>query len=334
MISISRIPGNAFKQAAGIGIAASIFIFTLDRQIAFAACAGNDNEDVVIALDVGHTPTQPGATSARGVTEYAFNRELAGRIKDKLIGSRFRSTSVILTQMDGTAGLRQRVRRAADMNADIFFSIHHDGVHDEYTIPWLYQGRQEYYFDGAKGFSLHVSSKNIRYDDSLRLAQILADELIDSGLTFTTIHETRHPEGARVPFVDSTRGIYRRDNLVVLREAEMPAVLIEGGMIVNRDEELALASPLRQTTIASAVVAAVTKFCSAEEESVAYRVTRVAADDVLNIRSGPSADYSVVGTIPPGGRGIQIVGACAGRWCQINYRGARGWVNRQFLARE
>ena len=32
-----------------------------------------------------------------------------------------------------------------------------------------------------------------------------------------------------------------------------------------------------------------------------YRVTGVAADDVLNIRSGPSAKDAVVGTVPPNG---------------------------------
>ncbi|MDB5636285.1 MAG: hypothetical protein JWP51_1193, partial [Bradyrhizobium sp.] len=45
-------------------------------------------------------------------------------------------------------------------------------------------------------------------------------------------------------------------------------------------------------------------------------------------------DLSVVGTIPPGGRGVRIVGASSGPWCEVDYRGERGWVNRQSLDSE
>ncbi len=65
-----------------------------------------------------------------------------------------------------------------------------------------------------------------------------------------------------------------------------------------------------------------------------FRVARVANDDVLNIRSGPSADYSIIGTIPPNGRGVRIVGACAGQWCGVAYGGTRGWANGYFLIPE
>jgi hypothetical protein len=154
-----------------------------------------------------------------------------------------------------------------------------------------------------------------------------------SGLHFTTVHELKNPAGARVPWLDSTRGIYRRDNLVVLKQTKMPAVIIEAGVIVNREEELIVSSPIQQTLIATAIAEALRKFCNPEENS-SYRIVDVAPKDVLNIRSGPNADLSLVGAIPSGGRGVRMVGACSGPWCQIDYRGARGWVNRQFLAGE
>jgi N-acetylmuramoyl-L-alanine amidase len=295
-------------------------------------CSQKAPGDVDIVLDVGHTVTKPGATSARGIREYYFNLNLAPRIKDSLVRSGFRSTHVMLIDLDGTRGLRQRADRANNANSDIFLSIHHDGVADKYLTPWLYEGEEHYYFDRSKGFSLHISPNNGSYRDSLRLARTIADRLMAAGLDFTTIHEPSRPEGAKVPLIDPARGIYRRDNLVVLNETEMPAVLIEAGMIVNRDEELALSSPARQETTATAVAEAVSKFCSRDVAS--YRVTNVAPDDVLNIRSGPDADRSVVGTIPPGGRGVLIVGTCMGLWCQIDYRGVRGWANRRFLTSE
>lgn len=65
-----------------------------------------------------------------------------------------------------------------------------------------------------------------------------------------------------------------------------------------------------------------------------FRVIRVASDDELNIRSGPSADYAIIGTIPSNGSGVHIIGACTGQWCGVEYRGTRGWANGYFLAPE
>jgi N-acetylmuramoyl-L-alanine amidase len=300
------------------------------RSAPAAGCASKAREDISIVLDVGHTATSSGAISARGIDEYDFNLKLAQRVRDELLGAGFRSTYLMVTESNGYAGLNQRTVRANNRNADVFISIHHDGIRDDFLRPWSYQDRQHYFYDESKGFSLHVSP---RYPESLRLAQILADQLIGSGLHFTTAHELKNPAGARVPWLDSTRGIYRRDNLVVLKQTKMPAVLIEAGVIVNRDEELVVSSPIQQTLIATAIAEALGKFCNPEENS-SYRIVDVAPKDVLNIRSGPNADLSIVGAIPSGGRGVRMVGACSGPWCQIDYRGARGWVNRQFLAGE
>jgi N-acetylmuramoyl-L-alanine amidase len=41
----------------------------------------------------------------------------------------------------------------------------------------------------------------------------------------------------------------------------MPAVLLEAGSIINRDEELKMSSTERQDIISSAVTAAVKEFC-------------------------------------------------------------------------
>jgi N-acetylmuramoyl-L-alanine amidase len=65
----------------------------------------------------------------------------------------------------------------------------------------------------------------------------------------------------RHPLLDKDTGVYRYDELVVLRKTRMPAVLLEAGSIINRDEELAMTSPERQAMIASGVTAAVKEFC-------------------------------------------------------------------------
>ncbi|MGI9422798.1 MAG: SH3 domain-containing protein, partial [Hyphomicrobiaceae bacterium] len=68
--------------------------------------------------------------------------------------------------------------------------------------------------------------------------------------------------------------------------------------------------------------------------SRSYRVVGVRSTDVLNMRIGPSSDAPVVATIPPSGRGVRIIGECAGDWCPITYRFVSGWVNRYYIARE
>ena len=66
--------------------------------------------------------------------------------------------------------------------------------------------------------------------------------------------------------------------------------------------------------------------------SVSFSVYGVDDDDVLNMRSGPSEAYAIVGAIPSNGSGVRMVGPCIGLWCQIQFRGTRGWANRYYLA--
>jgi N-acetylmuramoyl-L-alanine amidase len=258
----------------------TLFIgLSLPGELALAAptCIAKAPKDIVIVLDVGHIAPYPGercspfsrclwgATSARGVPEYNFNLKLARRIEEELVRAGFNSTHTMVTHIDGDAGLYQRPDRARRMNADLFLSIHHDGVRDEYLKPWLYLGEQHYFYDDSSGFSLHVSPRNGSYADSFALARLLADQLLGSGLRFTTVHERSNPAGARKPFLDATRGIYRRDDLTVIGRAEMPAVLLEAGVIVNRDEELLVATPGYHAMVAADVVEAVKRFCNPRE---------------------------------------------------------------------
>ena len=65
-----------------------------------------------------------------------------------------------------------------------------------------------------------------------------------------------------------------------------------------------------------------------------FKVVNVRSDDVLNVRSGPSADFDVVGELPPGSRGIAITSECRSRWCPVQHRSTSGWVNSTYLAPE
>src|SRR5262245_46930215 len=64
----------------------------------------------------------------------------------------------------------------------------------------------------------------------------------------------------------------------------------------------------------------------------AYKVANVERDDVLNVRSGPSAEFDVIGALPPGSRGVTMTGVCQSGWCPVQHQSTRGWVNRTYLA--
>ncbi|MGI9412333.1 MAG: SH3 domain-containing protein [Hyphomicrobiales bacterium] len=84
---------------------------------------------------------------------------------------------------------------------------------------------------------------------------------------------------------------------------------------------IALLAAVTLPTVASACA-----FCGT------YRVVGVEVWDVLNIRSGPSVRFQVVGAMPPDAVGVVITGPCEGNWCRISYFAKSGWVNTNYLA--
>ena len=77
---------------------------------------------------------------------------------------------------------------------------------------------------------------------------------------------------------------------------------------------------------------------AAQPRGPRFSVQGVDASDVLNVRSGPSPKHEVVGTIPPGARGVAAVGPRRqigpSVWREVSYEGVRGWVNDRFLVEE
>ncbi|MFY0308346.1 SH3 domain-containing protein [Leisingera sp. D0M16] len=74
---------------------------------------------------------------------------------------------------------------------------------------------------------------------------------------------------------------------------------------------------------------------AAQEFPALHSVTGVAADDVLNIRSAPSASASIVGSLAPGQSGVEVVQADdSGKWGLVNSGERSGWAALRYLARE
>jgi N-acetylmuramoyl-L-alanine amidase len=219
-----------------------------------------------VVLDVGHTARVPGADSARGVPEYTFNLQLADTVKQGLIAAGFSKTVRLITATAPWTGLFERAARTNELHADLFIAIHHDSVPDNLMEKWEYNGEKHRFSDRFRGYSIFISDANADRKGSLAFGHLLGRELQARGMHYTSHYTLPLMGRHRHQLVDAEAGVYRYDQLVVLRSTLMPAVLLEAGSIVNRKEELELATAERRTQISAAVVAAVEEFCAARAE--------------------------------------------------------------------
>jgi N-acetylmuramoyl-L-alanine amidase len=214
-----------------------------------------------IVLDVGHTAESEGAISARNVAEYVFNLRLAQRIEQKLKAEGFAETRLLVTGGKARPSLVKRVAAANNLRADLFLSIHHDSVPDKLLENWEFEGKKSHFSDRFSGYSVWVSHDNPDFKTSFSFAELVGKEMRAQGLQYAKQYTQAIMGRYQHPLLDKETGVYAHDQLVVLRTTRMPAVLLEGGSIINRDEELKMSSPERRDIISSGVTAAVKEFC-------------------------------------------------------------------------
>jgi N-acetylmuramoyl-L-alanine amidase len=214
-----------------------------------------------IVLDVGHTAQSEGAISARNVAEFVFNLHLAQRIADRLKAEGFPETRLLVTEGKSTPSLFRRVAAANALDASLFLSIHHDSVPNKMLEAWEFDGKTSHFSDRFSGYSVFVSHDNPNFSTSLRFADLVAKEMKAEGLQYAKQYALPIMGRYQHVLLNKETGVYRYDQLVVLRMTKMPAVLLEAGSISNREEELAMQSPERQEIIASGVTEAVKEFC-------------------------------------------------------------------------
>jgi N-acetylmuramoyl-L-alanine amidase len=222
-----------------------------------------------VLIDVGHTATSPGADSARGVPEYEFNLKLADAIAHSLREAGFDKAVRMVTSGSRFTSLFQRVANANNLRGDLFISIHHDSVPNNLKETWQYEGKKFSYSDRFSGYAIFVSNDNADRTASLAFGHSLGQELQKHGLHYTPHYTLPLMGQYRHELIDEEAGVYRYDHLIVLHSAHMPAVLLEAGSIINRQEELELATPERRLSVAEAVTAAVEEFCASRGQAVA-----------------------------------------------------------------
>lgn len=232
-----------------------------------------------VVLDVGHTAKSEGATSARNVPEFAFNLHLAQLIEQKLKAEGFAATRLLVTEGNARPSLLKRVAAANDLPADLFLSIHHDSVPNKLLEDWEFDGKKSHFSDRFSGYSVWVSHNNPDFKTSLAFAELVAREMKAQGLDYAHQYTQAIMGHYQHPILNKETGVYSYDELVVLRKTRMPAVLLEAGSIINRDEELKMGSPERRDIISRGVAVAVKKFCDSRSATHADVAAKAPAED-------------------------------------------------------
>ena len=170
-----------------------------------------------------------------------------------------------MTEGKARPSLVKRVAAANDLHANLFLSIHHDSVPNSLLENWEFEGKKSHFSDRFSGYSVFVSRDNPDFKTSLAFAELVGKEMKAQGLQYAQQYTQAIMGRYQHPLLNKETGVYSYDELVVLRSTRMPAVLLEAGSIINRDEELKMDSPERRDIISGAVAAAVKEFCGPQE---------------------------------------------------------------------
>ncbi|HOX44031.1 MAG TPA: N-acetylmuramoyl-L-alanine amidase [Myxococcota bacterium] len=226
-----------------------LVLFVLLAQVAPAAS---------VVLDPGHTPSTPGARSAAGQDEVGYNDRLAAAL-----AARLGDLPTSLTRQPGmelTPGARLAAALAA--RPALVLSLHHDSVQPGFLEP----ASDRPVCSRFRGFSLFVSWQGRRPQIAFRLARRLSRALREDGRVPTEHHAMPIPGEGR-PWLDRPAGIHEGSYIRLVRElaqADVPAVLLEAGVLVHPEEERLLADPRRIEDLASALASAIRAHLEAE----------------------------------------------------------------------
>jgi N-acetylmuramoyl-L-alanine amidase len=215
--------------------------------IAAGGCAG---ARPLVVLDPGHTASQPGAVGVRGVPEVEYDDAFVALLTPRLERAGFR---VERTRAPGEE-LELSARAARAGSAWLLLSIHHDSAQPQLLERRDRDGRPAWRATRPiAGYSLFVSDLNPRHDRSRQIAEALGRRLRALGRP-PTLHHAEPIPGEGRPLLDPRLGVYRFDELAVLRLASCPAVLVELGVLVDEADEAYVSDPARREALAEAIV--------------------------------------------------------------------------------
>jgi N-acetylmuramoyl-L-alanine amidase len=227
--------------------------------------AAAKGRDLVIAIDAGHGGQDPGAIGRSGTREkevtLAIARKLAAEI-NREEGMR----AVLIRDGDHFITLGGRTRKARQLGADMFVSIHADSV-----LKRAVSGSSVYVLSlrGASDEAARWLAESENAADLKGGVPLVEDDLLASVLLDVTQKEAISDSVeaadnvlgalARVGTVHGARRV-RHAGFVVLKSPDIPSMLVETGFISNAGDERRLRDTGHQQEIAEAIRAGVRSY--------------------------------------------------------------------------
>jgi N-acetylmuramoyl-L-alanine amidase len=226
-----------------------------------------------ICLDAGHGGKEPGLKSGAHL-EKGFTLELAQEVRKRLVSAGFR---VVMTRSTDTyVDLAERTAIARREGADILVSLHFNAAPTSASEA----GGVEVYAltpEGARSTNVSndtgpfgAATGNASDAENLLLAYSIQKSLVKQ---LPGIHD---------------RGV-RRARFLVLRLAEMPAVLVEAGFMSNPDDARWIYSATGRGKTAQAIVDGIRAYQRFVQEDPASPPTRRTAEEHLTRTLGAAA---------------------------------------------
>ncbi len=113
--------------------------------------------------------------------------------------------------------------------------------------------KKQRYTEKYHGYSLFISKKNSHTKASHQLANDIGASLLNNKF-IPSLHHAESIEGekSKKP-LNPKKGVYEFSDLLILKTPNMPTVLIECGVIINRDEEILLSDSVYQEEFVTAL---------------------------------------------------------------------------------
>ncbi|MEN5060980.1 N-acetylmuramoyl-L-alanine amidase [Luteimonas sp. TWI1416] len=241
---------------------------------------GKGMRPLVIAIDPGHGGQDPGAIGPGGTYEkhvvLAISRELARQI-NATPGMR----AHLIRDNDSYVELPQRARRARQARADMFVSIHADAALNRAAY-----GSSVYTLSlrGASSQQARWLADRENSADLVGGVRLEKDTLSNVLLEMAQSGHMRASQEAATHVLTGLRDVGKTHkanveyaNFSVLRNADMPAMLVETGFISNPEEEKRLLDPGHQRRVAAAVLQGINAFFTSQPPPGTLYAARAAA---------------------------------------------------------
>jgi len=206
------------------------------------SAARRPSKPITIMLDPGHGGDRTGARRGVHLTEKRVVLDIARRARRALVAAGHKVHLTRSTDID--IPLAERAGLCKAYSADVFVSIHANSAGNTQA-----RGIETYVlaaagFPSTSGQSCETRTYPGNHYD---------------GANTLLAHKVHHRLLTRTGAAD--RGM-RRARFLVLREAPCPAILVECGFLSNTSEAKKLAMAVYRQTLAEALAAGITEFCT------------------------------------------------------------------------